>query len=326
VIIQTLRVGIVLIKNKTMLKRKLVRAGLFSNGLLFIIATVNGAHNEQPVDSAKNVTTIDPAMHYLQAFDSSFIDLNEYPAIVLANAPKIQLNAHAIKFVRDYNKRNNEVLQKIKGRSDRYFVLMDSIFTRYHLPIELKYLAVVESELNSKAVSRVGAVGPWQLMPATARELSLKIKGRYDERTHYYKSTVAAAKYLRDLHRQFGDWLLVIAAYNSGPGKVLSAIKKSGSHNFWALQNYLPAETRGHVKRFIATHYFFEEYGSITTLTKMEAAAYRNAVSEFIVKQKTELVKDQVTRVDVTRTANLNSEKEMAKGINNGEIKLNEQK
>jgi membrane-bound lytic murein transglycosylase D len=325
VIIQTLRVGIVLIKNKTMLKRKLVRAGLFSNGLLFFIATVNGTDNQQPVDSIKNVT-IDPAIHYFEAFDSSFIDLNEFPSIVLANAPKIHLNAHAIKFVRDYNKRNSESLQKIKEKSERYFVLIDSIFTRYHLPVELKYLAVVESELNSKAVSRVGAVGPWQLMPSTARDLSLKIKGRYDERTHYYKSTVAAAKYLRDLYHEFGDWLLVLAAYNSGPGKVLSAIKKSGSHNFWALQNFLPAETRGHVKRFIATHYYFEEYGSITTLTKSEAVTYRNAVSEFMVKQKTELSKAEVTKVDVTMTNNQGSVKEITKGINNGEIKLNEQK
>ena len=308
-----------------MLKRKLLRAGLFSNGLLFIIATVNGTDNQQPVDSVKNVT-IDPAIHYFEAFDSSFIDLNEFPSIVLANAPKIHLNAHAIKFVRDYNKRNSESLQKIKEKSERYFVLMDSIFTRYHLPVELKYLAVVESELNSKAVSRVGAVGPWQLMPSTARDLSLKIKGRYDERTHYYKSTVAAAKYLRDLYHEFGDWLLVIAAYNSGPGKVLSAIKKSGSHNFWALQNFLPAETRGHVKRFIATHYYFEEYGSITTLTKSEAVTYRNAVSEFMVKQKIELSKDEVTKVDVTMTNNQSAGKEITKGINNGEIKLNERK
>jgi len=140
-------------------------------------------------------------------------------------------------------------------------------------------------------VSRVGAVGPWQLMASTARDLSLKVKDKYDERKNYYKSTVAAAKYLRDLYRQFGDWPLVIAAYNSGPGKVLTAIKKSGSRNFWVLQNYLPAETRGHVKRFIATHYYFEGYGSITTLTKSEVTAYKKSVSTFIAKQKTAQVK-----------------------------------
>jgi membrane-bound lytic murein transglycosylase D len=179
--------------------------------------------------------------------------------------------------------------------------MIDSVFTRYHLPVELKYLAVVESELKSNAVSHVGAVGPWQLMTSTARDLSLKVKGKYDERTSYFKSTVAAAKYLRDLYNQFGDWLLVIAAYNSGPGRVLSAIKISGSHNFWVLQNFLPAETKGHVKRFIATHYYFEDYGSITTLTKSEANSYRNAVSLFVAKQKAVLSKGEFV-ADLTTT------------------------
>ncbi len=307
-----------------MLKRKLVRAGLFSNGLFFIIATVNGTDNQQPVDTITTVA-VDPIIRQLQAFDSSFMDLNEFPEMVLATAPKIHLNSHVVKFVEDYNKRNNEALEKVKERGNRYFPLMDSIFSSYHLPIELKYLAVVESELRSRAVSHVGAVGPWQLMPSTARDLSLRIKGKYDERTNYYKSTIAAAKYLKDLYSQFGDWLLVIAAYNSGPGKVQLAIKKSGSHNFWYLQNFLPAETKGHVKRFIATHYFFEEYGSITTLTKAEVVAYKNAVCQFITKQKTELTKDQLTKADVTINK-LNPEKEVIKSINNGEIKLNEQK
>jgi membrane-bound lytic murein transglycosylase D len=182
--------------------------------------------------------------------------------------------------------------------------MMDSVFTLYHLPTELKYLAVIESELKATAVSHVGAVGPWQLMASTARDLSLKVKGKYDERKNYNKSTVAAAKYLRDLYNQFGDWLLVIASYNSGPGKVLTAIKKSGSHNFWVLQNYLPAETRGHVKRFIATHYYFEGYGSITTLTKTEVMSYKRSVSIFITKQKTALAKVEGGEIETLKTRN----------------------
>jgi len=284
-----------------MLKRKLVRAGLFSNGLILIIASVNGA-NHQPADTTKT-TTVDPLIRQLQAFDSSFVELDELSPGVLTDVPKIHLNVHAVKFVKDYNKRNDEALAKIKQRGSRYFPLMDSIFTIYHLPIQLKYLAAVESELKSSAVSHVGAVGPWQLMSSTARDLSLKINSKYDERTNYHKSTVAAAKYLRDLHNQFGDWLLVIAAYNSGPGRVLSAIKNSGSRNFWVLQNYLPAETRGHVKRFIATHYYFEEYGSITTLTKAETVRYRNAVSQFMAKQKAEPVKSDVTKVNESKSS-----------------------
>jgi membrane-bound lytic murein transglycosylase D len=107
-------------------------------------------------------------------------------------------------------------------------------------------------------------------MPETAKLLGLKVSTKYDERTNYRKSTKAAAIYLKDLHREFGDWLLVLAAYNCGPGPVHSAIKTSGSRNFWKLQNYLPAESRGHVKKFIATHYYFEGQGGVTTLTKAE--------------------------------------------------------
>jgi membrane-bound lytic murein transglycosylase D len=148
--------------------------------------------------------------------------------------------------------------------------MIDGILVRYGLPKELKYLAVIESQLKPGAVSWAGAVGPWQLMPATARILGLKVNKKVDERVNYSKSTHAAAKYLKDLYNEFGDWLLVIAAYNGGPGNVYSAIRKSGSRNFWALQNYLPAESRNHVKKFIATHYIFEGQGGITTLTKKE--------------------------------------------------------
>ncbi len=105
-------------------------------------------------------------------------------------------------------------------------------------------------------------------MPATARILGLKVNRSHDERTDYFKSTHAAAKYLKDLYTEFGDWLLVIAAYNGGPGNVYSAIRKSGSRNFWNLQYYLPAESRTHVKKFIGTHYIFEGQGRVTTLNQ----------------------------------------------------------
>jgi membrane-bound lytic murein transglycosylase D len=296
-----------------MLKSKLVKAGLFGFGIVPVIASVNETNQQFADTTTTTVTvTVDPVIRQLQAFDSSFAELKGLPSVTLNDVPKIRLNPHAVKFVRTYNEGNNEDLEMIRERGDRYFPMMDSVFTRYHLPTELKYLAAVESELKATAVSHVGAVGPWQLMPSTARDLSLKVKGKYDERKNYYKSTVAAAKYLRDLYAQFGDWLLVIASYNSGPGKVLTAIKKSGSHNFWALQSYLPAETRGHVKRFIATHYYFEGYGSITTLTKAEVIAYKKSVSTFIAKQKTALAKADETKAGALRAHNdvsLNSNK-----------------
>jgi len=283
-----------------MLKSKLVKASLFGFGIVPVIASVNEA-NQQFAETTTTTVTVDPVIRQLQAFDSSFVELKGLPPVTLNDVPKIRLNPHAVKFVRDYSEGNSEDLEMIRKRGERYFPIMDSVFTRYHLPTELKYLAAVESELKATAVSRVGAVGPWQLMASTARDLSLKVNGKYDERKNYYKSTVAAAKYLRDLYGQFGDWLLVIASYNSGPGKVLTAIKKSGSRNFWVLQNFLPAETRGHVKRFIATHYYFEEYGSITTLTKAEVAAYKKSVSTFITKQKTALAKTDEVKVETIK-------------------------
>lgn len=202
--------------------------------------------------------------------DDEVLPVREYKISGNLVSNNTLLNKQAALFVKDYLRRNDESLSKIKDRSVKHFDMMDSVFTRYGLPVELKYLAVVESELKSTATSHVGAKGPWQFMPQTAKELGLKITRRYDERTNYLKSTRAAALYLRDLHAQFGDWLLVLAAYNGGPGPVLKAIKRSGSRNFWKLQNFLPAESRGHVKKFIATHYYFEGQGGETTITKAE--------------------------------------------------------
>jgi membrane-bound lytic murein transglycosylase D len=107
-------------------------------------------------------------------------------------------------------------------------------------------------------------------MPATARQLGLTVTGKRDDRRDYQKSTHAAAKYLTYLYGLYKDWLLVIAAYNGGPGNVNAAIRKSGSRNFWDLQNYLPTESRNHVKKFIATHFIMEGTGGMTTLTRGE--------------------------------------------------------
>src|SRR5579863_4047531 len=167
------------------------------------------------------------------------------------------------KFVDAYIKENNDELTDIRERSAHPFTIIDSVMDHYDLPEELRYLAVIESDLRAGAVSRVGATGPWQLMAGTARELGLKVGRRSDERTNYYKSTGAAALYLRDLHREFKDWLLVLAAYNAGPGPVYRAMKLAGSRNFWALEKYLPGETRRHVRRFIATAYYFTISGPV---------------------------------------------------------------
>lgn len=177
---------------------------------------------------------------------------------------KAAWNMQVKQFVKTYIHENKKNLYKIDKRSSSPFVIIESVFRRYGLPVQLKYLAVVESELNTRAVSKVGAAGPWQLMPATARILGLKINSRYDERKDYYKSSRAAARYLKDLHEEYGDWLLVFAAYNSGESTVNSAIKLSGTTNFWTLRRYLPEETRDYVNKYIATCFYFEgAYGGV---------------------------------------------------------------
>ena len=190
---------------------------------------------------------------------------------------QVQLNPRAISFVEDYMAKHKKGLEKLKGWGRPYFDMIDAVLTYHGLPKELKYLAVIESYLKTYAVSWAGAVGPWQFMPETGRRFGLKVNAYVDERTDYYKSTHAAAKYLSELYDTYKDWLLVIAAYNGGPGNVDAAIRKSKSKNFWDLQHFLPAESRDHVKKFIATHYIMEGDGGVTTLTRDETDILKQA-------------------------------------------------
>ncbi|MDQ3277476.1 MAG: lytic transglycosylase domain-containing protein [Bacteroidota bacterium] len=183
-----------------------------------------------------------------------------------------RLNPKAVAFIEDYMDKEGDNLERLKITGRRYFNIIETALEKRAIPTELKYLAVIESELKTTATSVKGAGGPWQLMPETARDLGLRVNGKIDERRDYYKSTYAAARYLAYLYDLYEDWLLVIAAYNGGPGKVNTAIKRSGSRNFWDLQYHLPAESRTHVKKFIATHYIMEGEGGLTTLTKAETA------------------------------------------------------
>jgi membrane-bound lytic murein transglycosylase D len=210
----------------------------------------------------ENMSVNDPRKAFKDLFVASAEKTENY---------SIQLNPRAITFVQDYMGHHTKRLEQMKDWGKPYFDMMDGILVAQGLPGELKYLAVVESNLKSSAFSWAGAVGPWQFMPATAKKMGLKVNQYRDERTDYYKSTAAAAKYLKQLFTIYGDWLLVIAAYNGGVGNVNSAIRKSHSRNFWNLQYYLPTESRNHVKKFIATHYIMEGNGGITTVTKDEA-------------------------------------------------------
>ncbi len=215
------------------------------------------------IGDTKKITD-DPAYNFKNLFESDASEL------VTIGGPR--LNPRAISFVKGYIEKYGNDLTKMKVWGKPFFNMMDDVFLQNDLPRELKYIAVIESRLNPSSISFAGAVGPWQFMPATAIRMGLKVSRYLDERTNYIKSTQAAAKYLSELYTQFGDWLLVIAAYNGGPGNVLKAIRKTGSRNFWDIQYYLPAESRNHVKKFIGTHYIFEGQGGLTTLTRAESS------------------------------------------------------
>ena len=175
-------------------------------------------------------------------------------------------NEYMNEFVRKYLELHNKTLGSVQNNSTTPFSVIDNVLEKKNLPKELKYLAVIESALNHNAVSKAGAVGPWQLMSSTARMMGLSVSHRHDDRTDLYKSTAAATKYLELLYSQLDDWLLVIAAYNSGPTPVQRAIERTGSHNFWDIKQYLPRETQGHVLAFIATASIFENFSKFISL------------------------------------------------------------
>lgn len=217
------------------------------------------------VITRRKVTPQDKVEYFSRVTQYGFRNLFQKTSYNATQPYSNQVNPHAESYMQDYLVSHQRSLLNMKGWGTPYFNLIDNIFAQYGLPKELKYLAVIESNLSTSATSIVGAGGPWQFMPYTARDYGLVVSPGYDERRDYYKSTHAAARYLLSLYKDMKDWLLVIAAYNGGPGRVYSAIRSSGSRNFWDLQYFLPTESRNHVKKFIATHYIMEGSGGITT-------------------------------------------------------------
>ncbi len=164
-----------------------------------------------------------------------------------------KMNTYVIDYVKKYMTNYGGRLNTVSGRGTSTFPVIDRVLKTHSIPKELKYLAVIESALNKNATSPVGAVGYWQFMESTAKLMGLTVNGRRDERTDLSKSTHAAAKYLSYLYDQLDDWLLVVAAYNSGPRPVINAMKRTGKDDFWSIKSYLPKETQNHVMAFVAT-------------------------------------------------------------------------
>jgi membrane-bound lytic murein transglycosylase D len=159
-------------------------------------------------------------------------------------------------YIELYAVRKRELVSRMMALSQFYFPLFEQVLDKYNLPLELKYLAICESALNPNAKSHAGAMGLWQFMYPTGKMYKLNVTSYVDERCDPYKSTIAAAEYLKFLYSMFGDWEMVLAAYNGGPGTVSRAIKRSGGKKtYWEIRPYLPRETQGYVPAFIAVNY-----------------------------------------------------------------------
>ncbi len=177
----------------------------------------------------------------------------------------ISYNPSLENVVKSFLKRKRDLMARMITASQFYFPMFEEALDRNNIPLEIKYLSIVESALNPRAKSRVGATGLWQFMYGTGRMYGLDVNSYVDERSDPIKSTEAACKYLSKLYDIFDDWDLALAAYNSGPGNVNKAIRRSGGYkNYWNIRRYLPRETAGYVPAFIATYYlleYAEEYG-----------------------------------------------------------------
>ena len=179
----------------------------------------------------------------------------------LPSEMELSFNRVVRSYIEMYSVRRREQVAYMLTLGDYYFPLFEEMLDRHGLPLELKYLPVIESALNPVAVSRMGATGLWQFMLKTGQGYGLEVNSLVDERRDPYKSTEAAVRYLKDLYSIYGDWNLVIAAYNCGPGNVNKAIARSGGkQDYWEIYYHLPRETRGYVPAFIAANYIMNYY------------------------------------------------------------------
>ncbi|MDG1041009.1 MAG: transglycosylase SLT domain-containing protein [Polaribacter sp.] len=207
----------------------------------------------------------------------------------------IEYNPILENVINSYLKYRSRYYPRLMAKAEYYFPMFEKYLDQFDVPLEMKYLAIVESTLDPRARSRVGARGLWQFMYLTGKQYNLNVSSYVDERQDPIKATIAACKYLSDLYNIFGDWDLALAAYNSGPGNVSKAIKRSGGYqNYWNIRQYLPKETAGYVPAFYATLYIFK-YAKEHGLAPENPPIYHFATDTIQVKKTVSF--DQITEV-----------------------------
>nr|WP_321450146.1 transglycosylase SLT domain-containing protein [uncultured Carboxylicivirga sp.] len=256
---------------KGLLSLSLVIIGLGVKGQTTVIDTIPDAapeYLEECLDSLVNQwyvskSATDLVLDSIPVNDSiskySLPDSVYIQRLAAINSPiNYTFNSKVKAYIELYTLKRRDQVQSMLGLSEYYFPMFEEVLDARQMPLELKYLPIIESALNPRAYSRAGASGLWQFMYYTGKQYGLNINSYVDERRDPYRSSIAAANFLQDLYNIYKDWFLVIAAYNCGPGNVNKAIRRSGGHrDFWKIYYHLPKETRGYVPAFIAATYTF---------------------------------------------------------------------
>ncbi|MFV5701425.1 LysM peptidoglycan-binding domain-containing protein [Flavobacterium sp. XS2P12] len=232
--------------------------------------------------------------------------LKERLAAMDAKSPfNIEYNQGLENIIKSFLKNRKKSFERLMGTSEYYFPLFEEALAKQNVPLEIKYLAIVESALNPKAVSKMGATGLWQFMYQTGKQYGLKIDSYVDERSDPLKASEAAAQYMTNMYKIFGDWDLVLASYNSGPGNVAKAIRRSGGQqNYWNIRKNLPKETQGYVPAFLATMYIYEyhkEHGIVPNRASVKHFATDTIVikKQMTFKQISDLLDVPVAQLQV---------------------------
>lgn len=290
-----------------------------------LLARIDTIHTDSLEALEKNVVVIDYPIasdidkKWLAAWNNNFLsDLPDLPIdidssnVVIDDLPtellkerlntlnsktpfNVEYNASLEKVIKHYLKNRKQTLANLMGRAKYYFPIFEEHLDKYNIPLEIKYLAIVESALKPTIKSRVGATGLWQFMYSTGKIYKLDVSSYVDERNDPIKSTEAACKYLSNLYSIFGDWDLALAAYNSGPGNVTKAIRRSGGKtNYWNIRPYLPRETAGYLPAFYATYYIFEYAEEHQLYATNELP---NSFETDTIRVKRQITFDQINRI-----------------------------